>query len=135
MMMAILPDRESDDYGEGYFGASRGSRTHNGVDKGCFPNAQILAPVDGEVTKLGYPYSDDLSYRYVQITDKDGLNHRIFYIYPHVQVGEICTAGVTVIGISQDISQRYTEKGRMNNHIHVEIKRGNEYLNPEEVYG
>lgn len=133
MIKAILPDREPDDYGEGHFKASRGKRTHNGVDKACPPNTQIFSTVTGTVTKLGYPYADDLSYRYVQVTDNDGLDHRMFYVYPHVIVGDVCAAGITVIGIAQNIASRYTEKGHMNNHIHYEIKKGDEYLNPEEA--
>ena len=132
MILAILPDREPDDYGSGHFGASRGNRKHNGIDFACVPGTEILAPEDGEVTRLGFPYSDDLSYRYVQITDETGKHHRVFYVEPEVEVGFYCVRGITIIGRAQNISARYTERGKMNNHVHYEIKRNGEYFNPCE---
>jgi len=125
----ILDKRISDKWGEGHFGASRGDRTHNGVDFCCPAGSAILAPVDGLVTKLGYPYGNDLSFRYVQITTPDGYDHRIFYVNPLVQDGDKVKKD-QIIGLAQDLTKRYVG---ITEHIHYEVRYKGEYLNPEEV--
>lgn len=128
-MLDLLPHRPADSYGEGHFGASRGSRTHTGQDFACYPGTKITAPVDGIVTKLGYPYADDLSYRYVEVTDSDGLRHRLFYVEPGVSVDDAVLEGVTILGCAQDICARYPNG--MTGHVHYEIKTtGGSFINP-----
>ena len=126
MITATLPPRPSDDFGSGEYGASRGrGRTHKGEDYACAPGTLIHTRVAGKVTKIGYPYADDLRYRYVEVTSADGLAHRLFYTAPlsHVTVGTAVSAG-DVVGTAQDIASRYTTSTRhMNNHIHYEIVR------------
>jgi len=100
---------------------------HNGIDFSCHPRTKILAPVSGLITKLGYPYGDDLTYRYVQIEDDEKDNHRVFYVNPTVSVGGFVEEGVTVIGVAQDLTTRYSG---ITNHVHYEIKRGDEYIQP-----
>lgn len=132
-MKAIIPTelevRGCDKWGCGYFGAPRGDHTHNGIDYVIKPEMQILSPVIGEITKHGYPYADDLSFRYVQITDKDGKDHRILYCEPILPIGRTVKEG-TVIGFSQKLTERYPG---ITPHCHYEIKDKGEYLNPEEV--
>jgi murein DD-endopeptidase MepM/ murein hydrolase activator NlpD len=132
-MRAITPTelnkRTQDKWGSGEFGAPRGDHTHHGIDYVCPVNSEILAPVSGKVTKLGYPYADDLSFRYVQLTAVNGYDHRIFYILPCVRVGEEIKEGQT-IGYSQDLGQRYPG---ITQHLHYEVKHAGQYLNPEEV--
>lgn len=120
-----LEIRGADSFGSGAFGASRGDREHNGIDLVAREHEHIAATITGEVTKLGYPYADDLSYRYVQIT-KGGYNFRIFYINPTVEVGQQVGRG-TSIGVVQNLNKRY--KG-ITNHIHLEIKKDGEYIDP-----
>jgi len=131
MMKALiktgLPLRESDKWGQGYFGAPRGSRTHRGIDYQCPAGAAVLAPVAGMVTKLGYPYGDDLSFRYVQITDSTGIHHRVFYVEPQIWVGQVVKADAP-IGMAQDLERRYPG---ITPHIHYEIKKDGEFINPE----
>lgn len=120
-MLALLEKRGWDDWGSGEFGSSRGSRVHKGIDYTCAPQTLIAAPVDGFVTKLGYPYAEDLSYRYVEITDSQGHKHRVFYILPTVAVGLKVFKG-SLIGTAQDVASRYTQPNKiMKNHIHYEI--------------
>lgn len=114
-----LDKRGSDGYGSGTFGASRGSRLHQGIDFAAPADALILSPVDGKITKLGYPYGDDLTYRYVEITTLDGLRHRVFYVSPCVKVGDHVHK-TTVVGECQDIAARYN-KFLMVNHVHYEV--------------
>jgi murein DD-endopeptidase MepM/ murein hydrolase activator NlpD len=117
--------------GAGWYGAPRGARSHNGIDYAVEPGIEILSPVEGKVTKLGYPYADDLSFRYVQVTDEDGYQHRVFYVEPSVNVGQRVGTR-TVIGTAQNIAGRYAFEGRMTNHVHYEVKdpAGN-FVDPE----
>lgn len=132
MIKTILSHRGTDSFGSGEFGASRGSRRHNGIDYATMPGAKILSPVDGEVTKLGYPYSDDLSYRYVEITDVNRLRHRVFYCSPEVMLGTAIVKDHTVIGLAQNIAARYAGRGSMTNHVHYEVmSEQGKYLSPE----
>ena len=79
------------------------------------------------MTKLGYPYSDNLGYRYVQVTDANDFDWRFFYVKPAVLVDQTIDIG-TVLGFVQDLDRRY--KG-ITPHIHLEIinSDGN-YINP-----
>lgn len=121
-----LEQRGTDDWGDGSFGASRGSRKHKGIDYKADPGDEILAPCDGKVTKLGYPYApkpgDKITYRYVEITDHQGYRHRVFYIEPAVNMARQVNKGV-MIGTAQDISGKYHRDDRnpMINHVHYEI--------------
>jgi len=130
-----LRKRISDKWGAGYFNAPRdgGKRSHAGIDYYVEPDAAILSPVSGKVTKLGYPYGDDLSFRYVEITDKDHSRHRVFYVEPTVEVGDKINEG-DQIGVSQNLATRYDtpEKGPMPNHVHYEIMVGQVHVDPEQ---
>lgn len=129
-MKAILRKRVADSHGSGHFGASRGNRTHNGQDYYSPVGTMIASPVTGVVTKIGYPYADDLSFRYVEVTDKIKLRHRVFYIHPLVDI----KVGVKVskdsgIGITQDLSKKHHG---IRPHVHYEIKDPDgHFLNPE----
>ena len=129
---ALTLDIRHDKAGSGAYGAPRGSRTHCGIDYHCTPGEPVLSPVAGEVTKLGYPYGDDLTWRYVQITDEKGENHRLFYVEPAVALGQVVNGG-EAIAIAQDISERYPDQGMLP-HVHYEIKTaGGEFRNPEKA--
>ena len=118
MLLFISSMREPDAYGEGHYGASRGKRTHKGRDEAAYPGMYLLSKTRGKVTKLGYPYGDDLFYRYVEVTDEKDHKIRYFYIEPMVSVGEEVHGG-TVLGCVQDLDKRY--KG-ITPHVHVEVK-------------
>lgn len=128
-MKARLPHRGIDAWGSGEFGASRGNRKHNGIDYACYPGTAIYSPVDGTITKHGYPYGDDLTYRYIEVTDKLHRRHRVFYVSPLIEVGRRVSLG-EVLGTAQNIAGRYDD--RMKNHIHYEIKHNGKYLDPEQ---
>lgn len=137
-MLAALPLRAFDAYGFGHYLAPRGiDREHNGVDLSCYPGTVIIPQIDGQVTKLGYCYSDDLSYRYVQVSDADGNRHRYFYVEPWLELGAMVYANQTPIGDAQDIADRYPPKrcgGRMINHIHYEVMHpldDKKFFNPD----
>lgn len=117
--------RGTDKFGSGHFGASRGGRTHTGTDY-C---VQVVAPTNGKVTKIGYPYAEDLSFRYVQITDSNGYDVRVFYVEPIVGVNQIVSQGEP-IGSLQTLQKRYPG---IQDHIHVEVKTPKgEYISWQE---
>jgi len=135
MVKAILPQRHQDSWGSGAFGASRGTRVHKGIDYCCYPGTVIQAGVAGTVSKLGYPYGDDLSFRYVEITTPDQLRHRYFYVEPLVKSGDAITEGMP-IGTAQDIAGRYRDpaKAPMTGHVHFEILQPDGTpINPGEI--
>ena len=127
----VAPLIRSDEAGDGHFGAHRGDRTHKGIDYLCDPRCFVYSPVEGIVSKLGYPYSDDLSWRYVEITDDRRNRNRLFYVLPCVRLDQIVSEG-EIIGEAQDISERYPGQG-MTAHVHLEIiGPDGEYINPED---
>lgn len=128
----VAPLIRVDDAGDGHFGAPRGDRTHRGVDYLCRPGDTVHSPCNGVVSKLGFPYADDSTWRYVEITDGRSRRHRLFYVEPLHHVGTIVKEG-NVIGHAQDISLRYSP--RMKPHLHYEIISfpAGEYLNVEEL--
>ncbi len=119
--------RHNDSWGGGKFNDPRGARKHNGIDFEVPAGSLIMAPVSGVVSKLGYPYGDDLSYRYVQITNSKGDKVRIFYVDPrhHLRMGSTAKKGQTIIGKCQDLTKRYPANEdhdhHMHNHVHLEI--------------
>ncbi len=130
MITVITPKRHKDKWGSGEYGASRGDRKHNGVDYLAATGSIVCSLTAGIVTKLGYPYSDDLSYRYVEVKDGLGNRWRYFYVQPSVKEGHHLSRECP-IGEVQDLTKRYTGIG---NHIHLEvINAKGEYVNPEEV--
>lgn len=117
-MIEIIPEaRGRDRYGAGYFGASRGSRSHGGVDFVRKAGEPVLAFAGGKVTKLGYPYRDHLEYRYVEITDDRGFRCRYFYADPHVSVGDRVVPG-GLLGRAQDLERLYPG---ITPHYHFEV--------------
>ena len=129
MISVVCPPRRTDQQGSGHYGASRGQRKHNGVDYACYPDSIVLSNVNGIVTKLGYPYASDLSYRYVQITCiETGLSHRYFYVEPAVNKGDHIKIG-DAIGASQELHY-----SGIVQHIHYEIKDSDgNYVDPNSL--
>jgi murein DD-endopeptidase MepM/ murein hydrolase activator NlpD len=134
--MFIFPKmREPDDFGAGYFGASRGNKTHRGVDIAAEAGSACYSVTDGIVTKFGYPYADDLSYRYVEVTYDGVTRFRYFYVDPHedLEIGDTVHQGL-YLGTVQDVAAKYeTEDEKMNNHIHFEVIEKGEYVDPVDA--
>lgn len=131
MIRVTLPHRGTDDFGSGAYQASRGDRNHKGIDYEGPVGALVHAPTSGEVTKLGYVYSSTKKFRYVEITDRSGLRHRLFYVKPLVKKGDIVKFD-QIVGEVQNIAKHHsTAKKKMKNHIHYEILKGNAPVNPE----
>ena len=133
--IAVARRRIMDSWGGGEYGDSRGpSRTHNGIDFYLPVGTEVLPIKEGAVTKLGFCYSDDLSFRYVQVTTQEGINWRYFYLEPAVSVGDY-VFNTTVLGTVQSLAKRYfdDEKGPIQSHCHDEIKQAGNYLNHDNM--
>lgn len=123
--MISATERKQDSFGAGHFGASRGGRTHKGVDLAV----QVHSLRNGTVTKLGYPYHADLSFKYVEVTDEQNLKARYFYVDPCVEVGDKVLVG-NALGVMQDLGKRYPS---ITPHIHFEVKNvDGDYLDPND---
>ena len=130
--LVVQPIIRSDSAGDGHFMAPRGSHMHNGVDYLCEPGSLVYSPVAGTITKLGYPYGDDLQWRYVEITDEDKNKHRLFYTEPAVNLDQYVMVG-EVVGEAQNIASRYPDQGMLA-HIHLEIIGADGQLTDPEAF-
>lgn len=113
--------RQHDAYGYGAFGASRdgGSRPHEGVDYMVDAGQDVVAPVSGFVTKIGFAYADDAHLKFVEITNPAiGYVARVFYVDPTVEVGDTLRLG-EVIGRAHGLEAKYP--GGMTDHVHLEL--------------
>ena len=135
IITSTMPKRGTDPKGSGEFGASRGDRKHRGIDYAVAAESIVNSPVSGVISKLGTAYSDDPTYRYIEIQDAAKCFHRLFYVAPWVTKGHIVSIGDPV-GEAQDIAARYPG---MKNHVHYSIRKPDgvigkfeDYINPEE---
>lgn len=101
------------------------------------PGEDVVATVDGTVTKIGFVYGNDPSIqddakrtakaalRYVEITSPNGKLYRTHYVDPSIKVGDTVAGGQSIIGKVQDLAPVYpidaTHPGGMINHVHVEM--------------
>lgn len=109
--------RGCDAFGCGTFGASRGTRTHNGIDIVSLPSQSIFSPITGEVTRFPFPYGSDLSYTGIEIVNFE-YKIKIFYVTPVVKIGTQVNKG-QLIAKSQNIASKYGSS--MTNHVHIEV--------------
>lgn len=116
--------RGNDKHGSGAFGAPRGARKHRGVDIVSTPGESVFSPMDGKISKIGFPYGDGVGgvhdatpFRYVEITGA-GATARVYYVEPTVSVGQKVKAG-DIIGTAQDLDPRYSGITR---HVHLEVR-------------
>ncbi len=126
-LKALLPIRGKDKQGFGHYGAPRGKRVHRGVDYACYPGTTIYPVKLGEVTRLGKPYSAHLQYDYVQVTDVDGNDWRYFYLDPMVSLRQLVNFD-TPLGKVQELHYE-----GITQHCHLEVRKGKEYFNPEDM--
>jgi murein DD-endopeptidase MepM/ murein hydrolase activator NlpD len=108
--------RPCDPDGCGYFGASRGSRLHQGLDIIITEGQEIMSPINGEVVRFAFPY-EDRSYAGLAIQNEDYFI-KIFYMAPTVQPGTSIRKG-QVIGLAQNVQRKFGPE--MTPHVHIEV--------------
>jgi hypothetical protein len=123
--------RVSDEHGSGQFGASRGKRSHDGLDILAPPKEMIFSPVEGKIIREAWPYKNDASLRSIVIEGRGawiGYEFKIFYAE-----GIVC-GGVVAgqhIGYAQDLTLKYEG---ISNHVHLEVRHGGQLVSPYEVF-
>jgi peptidoglycan LD-endopeptidase LytH len=113
--------RGMDAFGSGNFGAVRdaGKRRHHGVDYVSQPGAEVLAPLSGKITRIGFAYSGREDLQYVEVVNPEThLTARVLYVSPTVAEGDLVSAG-DALGVAQDLTDRYPG---ITNHVHVEMR-------------
>jgi len=123
-----------DSQGSGYFGAPRGSRTHQGLDLVCAKGQPVHSPIDGTLNRYASPYADDLRWKGCEITGTGrdlGYTIKLFYMDPQALVGTAVNRGEQ-LGNCQAISEKYTPA--MTNHLHVEVRRGGQLMDPAPLF-
>ncbi len=108
--------RGNDPTGHGYYGAKRGNRKHKGVDVVSVKGEKVFSMTHGVVTKIGYPYSVNLNFRYIEVAN-DEYRIRYMYVEPTIELKDRIFEG-DKIGLAQDISSYWNPN--MINHIHIE---------------
>lgn len=113
-------------WGCGSFGASRGTRKHNGLDIITTPGQTIYSPISGKVTRFPYPYSGDFNYTGIEIVNST-YKVKIFYVKPKVVLDAQVKQGQE-IATAQNISAKYSPQ--MTNHAHIEVykKQDNNWI-------
>lgn len=108
----------SDTQGDGSYGASRGGRTHKGLDLVVAEGQEVRSPIDGVLVRRATPYADDLRWSGCLITN-DRYEVKMFYMIPNnSKIGQKVKKG-EVVGYAQNISLKYNDM--MTPHLHVEI--------------
>ena len=125
--------RGQDAQGSGQFNAPRngGKRLHNGLDIVSYPGEYVKSPIDGIVVREAFPYAGDHTLKGLVLRgegENANLEIRIYYV-SGIKSGKV-KAGEN-IGIAQDITKKYEG---ITNHIHLEVRRDNQIVNPREFF-
>lgn len=125
-----MTSRGKDRYGSGQPGASRGSRSHGGIDIVATPGQRILSPIDGLVIREAFPYKDDTSMRGILIRGSgsfSGWEVKIFYVIGLFS-GEVRAGGL--IGHAQNL----VKYPGITNHVHMEVFQSGRQIDPREPF-
>lgn len=110
-------DKEPFAGGCGHFGASRGTRKHEGIDILCEVGGEVYAPFDGYVERKVTPYAG-WSFSGLQINHGD-FTTKIMYFLPVDGLENTQVVKGQIIGYCQDIQKKYGSS--VPRHLHVEI--------------
>lgn len=128
--LSTIPIR-NDSGGKGFYGADRGSRSHDGVDIKTSIGQPIYAPISGRAvftrTKenanlLGVKIFGNGLYQ--------GYTIWSFYTQPAIQDGTQVEAG-DLIGYASDLSEDYSES--VTDHIHLRTHKNGKSINPQNL--
>ena len=134
-----MPERTSDRYGLGCFGAPRdgGKRTHAGLDIQSDPGYPVASPIDGMIVREKRPYGDGSACDTGLLIAGTGAHSTmlvtLFYARPHEHlIGHLVTAGEEV-AIATSLQTKYPG---ITNHVHLGIQIAGQWVDPRPmVYG
>lgn len=120
------PIRQSDAWGDGYFGASRGDRPHLGVDYIVNEGETVYAPCDMDSFNVSWPYVWKPGDTYTLTgcaftTEINGINFdgRLWYFTPDSSLfGRDIPKGYP-IGTAQTLQHRYPG---ITDHLHFQLR-------------
>lgn len=130
-IVASMRSRRNDQHGSGQYGASRGGRTHRGLDVISVAGENVYSPIEGEIVREAVPYANDPSYRGLVIRGSGPWSDyevKLFYVE-----GFFCgqVAPGDLVGTAQDLTTKYPG---ITNHIHVEIRKSGAFIDPFELF-
>ena len=127
--------RGCDNAGCGYFGSSRGKRSHLGLDLKTNENSIVFAPQDGVVIRINNVYTiDNGSLNAITINSSDGKS-KLYYVEPksYINIGTNVKQG-DILGNGQDLAtgspKRHGGSNPTPNHVHQEVHIDNTPKNP-----
>ncbi|MGB0863943.1 MAG: hypothetical protein ACPG19_08380 [Saprospiraceae bacterium] len=126
----------NDTKGDGHFGASRGRRTHNGLDLIVIPGSAVYCPIEGYMKRVAFPYGAGrrnkkwLGCAIEGMGLYRGYEVKIFYMDPFL-MGEYVYPN-DIIGKAQAISKKYSS--RMIDHLHVEVRYRGQLIDPASLF-
>jgi len=128
--------RACDGYGCGHYGASRGSRPHNGWDIKCQGGATVYAPFDGTVVRRSNPYkTPSCCNTGFQINGSGcfaGYSAKIFYASPNrVSIPAKVTKGQAV-ATHTGLHCNGCYDSRMTDHIHIQLEYNGKIVDPTQ---
>jgi len=130
-VVQVQTSRVNDPWGSGQYGASRGHRSHKGLDIKTKAGDKIYAPISGTLIREALPYAGDLRYRGLLLKGNGewaGYIIKMFYV-KGVLSGSV--KGGQFIGNAQDLTKKYPN---ITNHIHLEVKKNGSYINPFDLW-
>lgn len=125
--------RNLDPTGNGWYGAKRGTRKHEGVDYVTFPGEEIFACISG-VVRIGNVYRNDTKMKLVEIENHFDVHHyrvQQMYVLPNVKTGDVVVKNQR-IGFSQNIAG-YHNSNTMKNHCHITVYKNGLLTDPEPL--
>jgi hypothetical protein len=119
--------RTCDLAGCGHFGASRGNKTHKGLDIIAQPYSKIYAPISGTIRKL-FVYSGSTEMKGLEITNGT-IRVKLFYVDTNLFNGDFI-ASEEFVGLAQDVASYHNNK-TMTPHVHLELFIDNVQVDPK----
>lgn len=125
--------RDKDSTGNGWYGAKRGNRLHEGTDYVVTPGEEVFACCSGTV-RVGNVYSHSNKMKLIEIVGTIG-NHKVqvkqMYVLPSVKTGDVVKAG-DVIGTAQDVA-KFHNSNKMKPHVHISVWKNGLLTDPEPI--
>ncbi|XP_077415373.1 leukocyte cell-derived chemotaxin-2-like [Vanacampus margaritifer] len=110
--------RTSDTWGQGHYGAPRGSRTHKGLDIVCDDNSSVYAPFDVTINRKVIVYTDPSKAAINNGIEMEGegLCFKLFYVNPDKTSGTVSKG--QRLGVMMPMQSVYPG---ITSHVHVQM--------------